>query len=259
VVTAAADLFDLAGQTAVVTGAGSGLGAAIAGGLAAFGATVVAVDVDMAAAEAVVAAIRARGGDADAVECDVTDRPRVESAVLEAETKHGPVRVLATSAGIGMRSPAADMSDRQWSRVIDVNLTGTWNWNQVVGRRMAERRAGSIINVASVAGLVGVTTGNVNYAASKGGVIAMMRTLALEWAPAHVRVNALAPTHFRTPLIENAIRDQPELLDYYVGNIPLGRIGEPAEIVGPAVFLASAASSMVTGHVLAVDGGHTAR
>lgn len=258
-VTARPDLFELTGQVALVTGAGSGLGSALARGFASFGAMVVAVDLDGPAAHATAADVCDGGGVAVAVQCDVTDRSQVEGIARDALRQHGRIDVLATSAGIGLRAPATEMNETQWSRVIDVNLTGTWNCNQAVGRSMVERRAGSIINVASVAGLVGVTTGNVNYAASKGGVIAMMRTLALEWAPNNVRVNALAPTHFRTPLIESAIKEQPELLGYYVGNIPIGRIGEPGEIVGPGVFLASGASSMVTGHVLVVDGGHTAR
>jgi len=106
---------------------------------------------------------------------------------------------------------------------------------------------------------VGVETGNVNYAASKGGLIAMSRTLAVEWAPQSIRVNVLAPSHFRTPLIERTIEANPAVLSYFLGNIPLGRLGEPQDIVGPAVLLASDASAMITGHVLIVDGGHTAK
>lgn len=252
-------LFDLSGQVCVVTGAGSGLGAAIAAGLAAHGAVVLAWDLDSGAAEECAAGVRERGGSAFAYACDVTSREQVDAATAEAE-QLGGVDVLVTSAGIGARSPAETMTQQQWDRVLDVNLNGTWACNQAIGASMIRRGCrGRIINVASIAALVGVTTGNANYAASKGGVVSLMRTLAVEWAPHGLRVNALAPTHFRTPLIEAALEADPGLMSYFTGNIPLGRLGEPREIVGPTVFLASEASSMVTGHVLVVDGGHTAQ
>jgi NAD(P)-dependent dehydrogenase (short-subunit alcohol dehydrogenase family) len=121
------------------------------------------------------------------------------------------------------------------------------------------RKGGRIINMASIAGVVGLTTGNANYAASKCGLITMTRCLAIEWAPHKILVNAIAPTHTHTPLADSFIEQRPEVERYFTDNIPLGRMGYPRDLLGPAIFLASEASSFITGHVLFVDGGHTAK
>ena len=253
------NLFELQGSVALVTGGGQGLGRAISEGLAAYGAVVSVVDIDLGAAKRIADAISREGGQASAVQCDVSRQDQAEAAVNQTLASFGKIDILVANAGIGDRSPAETMTIEQWDRVIGINLRGVWLFDQAVGKHMLERRQGSIINMASIAGQVGLTTGNANYAASKGGVIALTRTLAIEWATRGVRVNAIAPTHFKTPLVAAAIERNPAVLDYFLGNIPMGRLGEPQEIVGAAVFLASPASSMVTGHVLNVDGGHTAR
>ena len=250
----------LKGQKALVTGGSSGIGRGIAIGLGEAGADVV-INYRSGAeeAEAVAETIRRGGSRAYAHRCNVADEGEVEAMFARMNDEFGGIDILVANAGIGMRSPAEEMTQEQWNRVLSINLDGIWFFNQEVGKQMIERaEGGSIINMASIAGFVGVTTGNANYAASKGGVIAMTRCLAIEWAKYDIRVNAIAPTHFKTPLIAKLMEDKPEVKDYFLGNIPLGRLGEVEEIVGPTVFLASSASSMVTGHVLLVDGGHTA-
>ena len=254
------DLFDLTGKTAIVTGAGSGLGHGIALGFAKFGAAVSFVDVNLQAAEESAHEVEKNGGKAIAIQCDVSKSDQVIKTINTTIKEFGKIDILSAVAGIGDRSPAENMTETQWDRVIDINLKGVWLFNQEVGKHMIARGGGgSIINMASIAGQVGLTTGNANYAASKGGVIALTRLLAIEWARFNIRVNAIAPVQFMTPLITNLVKQKPETLDYFLTHIPLGRLGEIWEIVGPAIFLASRASTMVTGIVLNVDGGHTAQ
>ncbi len=250
-------LFSLDGSVAVVTGAAGGLGAPIAEGLAGAGAYVVCAD---AAEEPNQALARRLGADrAEAVTVDVCDEASVQAVTERAEALSGRIDVLVNCAGIGGRDEAATYDDDLWDRVIEVNLTGSFRMCRAIGRRMAaQSQGGSIVNIASILGEVGFA-GSVGYQASKGGVVQMTRTLAVEWAPHNVRVNAISPGHVATPLVRRQWETEPELKDYFESRTPLGRLAEPSDMVGAVVFLASPASAMVTGQILAVDGGYTAQ
>ena len=253
------ELFDLSGRSAIVTGAASGLGEAIAGGLAVFGADVALADVNAPGLEEAAAAIRSVGRQALPITCDVRVRDQVQALVDRTLDTFGHVDILVNAAGIARRAPAVELTDEEWDEVVAIDLTGAFLCAQIVGRAMiAQGQGGRIINIASIGAHVGVTSGNANYSAAKGGLVAMSKCLALEWAPHNILVNCISPTHFNTPLIQRNMQN-PEVRAYYLSNIPLGRLGEPPEIVGPVVFLASDAASMVTGATLVVDGGHMAK
>lgn len=252
-------IFSLAGRAAVVTGAGQGLGRGIAEGLAQFGADVAVVDIDGENAARVADSIEGAGGRAISLPCDVRDQAQVRATVGAVVEAFGKIDTLVANAGIGDRSKAEDMRIEQWERVIDVNLRGVWLFDQEVGRHIIDRGGGgSIVNIASVAGLVGLTTGNANYSASKGGVMALTRDLAVEWAPHGIRVNAVAPAQIKTPLVLDLMESKPETEAYFLSRLPLGRLADVEDIVGPVIFLASDAAAWTTGHVLVVDGGNLA-
>ena len=247
------DRFRLDGRAAVVIGGAGGLGSAMARVLAEAGAAVAVADADAGQARRVAEAIGKAGGRARPAAVDVADRGSVERMADEVERALGPVEVLVNCAGVTHRSPAADFPEAEWHRVIAVNLTGVFHGCQVLGRRMLARRSGRIVNIASIAGQIGLT-GTVAYAASKGGVVMLTRALAVEWAPLGVRVNAIAPSWFESN-IGDLIHREPGYAERAMRRVPAGRMGTPDELIGAVLYLASDASSMVTGHVLAVDGG----
>jgi NAD(P)-dependent dehydrogenase (short-subunit alcohol dehydrogenase family) len=212
---------------------------------------------NLAEAKKVAEEIREMGHRSIALAVDVRFSAQVDAMVERLVDEMGGIDVLVNCAGTARRNPVEEMTDEDWDISLDVNLRGTFLCCRAAGRSMLERGGGSIINISSAAGLIGIP--NVaNYCAGKAGVIGLTRTLAIEWADRGIRVNAIAPSHFRTPFHEANLKDS-QKVKMLESQVPLGRFGEPEEIVGPAVFLASESSSMVTGHVLAVDGGMTVK
>lgn len=250
--------FDLDGRTAIVTGGASGLGRAIALGFGARNANVVVADIDEEGADEVVEALQSMdgGGDALAVATDVTDRGSLARVRRQTIQAFGGYEVCCAIPGINVREPVLDLDVEDWRDVIELNLTGVFLCAKVLGRHLVEEGRGSLITMASIRGIDGGPAQG-PYSASKGGVIQLTKVLAAEWAP-DVRVNALAPGYMKTPLVREAMKDEAWYDRIRRGHM-LDRFGDPEEVVGGAIYLASDAASFVTGTVLTIDGGWTAR
>ena len=249
------ELFGLHGRVAVVIGGTSGRGAASAVALATAGATVVVAGRDARRAAGVAAVIADNGGTATTAHVDVTEEAQIEALAATCIAQHGHVDILVNAAGIFEMASGEDCATDAWRRIMDVNVTGTFLACRAFGRHMLERGSGSIVNFASTDSLVGVPL-QAAYCASKGAVHQLTRTLGAEWIKQGVRVNAVGPCDFDTPMIAPAMAGE-EYRTWILDAIPAGRVGQAHEIGGAVVFLASDAASMVVGHTLMVDGGRT--
>jgi NAD(P)-dependent dehydrogenase (short-subunit alcohol dehydrogenase family) len=249
--------FRLDGKVAVVTGAGRGIGFAAAEALSEAGAIVIITDLDAASAEAARDALRAQGRKAESARLDVTNPREVEAVASALVKAHGKVDILVNNAGIAISFvPAETMDDPTWLKVMDVNANGVFWCCRAFGKAMLEAGGGVIVNVGSMSGdIVNYPQEQANYNASKAAVHHLTRSLAAEWAPRNVRVNAVAPTYIATDLTKEAAAD-PEILKHWIDGTPMGRLGQPDEIASVILFLASEASSLMTGAIVSADAGY---
>lgn len=257
------NLFDLGGRVAVVTGAASGLGQAIAVGLAQHGADVALADVNETGLAETAALVEPTGRRALAIRTDVTDEASVAVLFERASAELGDVTILVNDAFTPVIARPHELALEQWDKAMSVNLTGYFLCAREAGRRMiAAGKGGAVVNMSSIGGTSGLGRGNFAYSVTKGGIVQMTRELAVEWGRYGIRVNAIQPVQFRTKGLQARFDDAGDgaaaLLERMQSAIPLGRIGEPPDMVGPVVFLVSDAACMVTGALLPVDGGNLA-
>jgi len=249
--------FDLAGQVALVTGAARGLGRSIALALAQAGADVVLGLRERASGLALAEQIRGLGRRALPVQMDITQRAQISAAVAEAIAHFGRIDILVNNAGIGPPALAVDVTEADFDETLSVNLKGTFFVSQAVGRHMVQSRSGKIVMLSSQAGFVGLPTESV-YCMTKAAISHLTKCLAVEWGPHQVNVNAVAPTFIRTPGTVKWLEDESFSRDL-LSKIPLGRVGDPVDVCGAVVFLASPAAALINGATLLIDGGFTAR
>lgn len=250
------ELFDLTGRVAVVTGAGRGLGRSMAIALAAAGADIVAASRTSSEIETLRDEIRGLGRRAEAITCDTTDEAQCERLASETVSRMGRVDILVNNAGINIRKPVLELSAEEYRQVLGTNLEGYFLCARAFGSRLVARGSGKVINISSIMGRVALAN-QAAYASSKGGIEQLTKVLAIEWAPHNVQVNAIGPTYFETELTRPLFED-PDRRDLITARTPMGRWGQPHELAGAVIFLASHASDYVTGHTLLVDGGWTA-
>lgn len=251
-------MFSLEGRSALVTGGGSGLGAAMALGLAAHGANVAVVDIDPETAQTAVREIEALGVKSLAVRGDVTSEDDAERTIRTVVDAWGRLDVLVNNAGIAMLGPAEETSLADFRQVYEIDVFGVFNFAKAAFGPMAERGRGCIINIASVAGLnVLVPQEHASYHSAKAAVIMLTKSLAVEWAEHGIRVNAIAPGYTITPAVRELRREDPERWKFWMSRVPMGRAAETADLQGTAVYLASDASSYMTGSVVVIDGGYS--
>jgi len=247
---------DLKDKVAIVTGARRGMGITHALVLAKAGAKVVVADISLEDCQKVVEEIEKNGGEAIAVKCDVSKKEEVKEMVKETVEKFGKVDILVNNAGITQFKPFLELTEEEWDRTIDINLKGYFLCAQATAEEMAKQKAGVIVNIASVAmGQQGIGFPTlVHYCASKGGIVGMTEALAVELAPFGIRVNAIAPGMIDTPMIDPVKKD-PGTMEAMLARVPMHRVGKPEEVSNLVLFLASDASSYITGSTVVIDGG----
>jgi NAD(P)-dependent dehydrogenase (short-subunit alcohol dehydrogenase family) len=246
--------FSLEGKTAIITGAGSGLGLAVAKGFAMAGADLALVDARFESVEAVAAELKQAGCKALPVKADVTSAEEVQAAVKATLAEYGGIDALVNCAGITRRMPLEEFEEEAWDLVLAVNLKGTFLCTKYAAQQMLKKGKGTVVNFGSLGSLVAIPN-SAAYCASKGGVAMFTKTAAVEWAKRGVRVNAVLPGTFNTPLLKQCVDQNPAYGEEMLRRFPIGRFADPEEIVGACIFLSSDASSYVAGHLLAVDGG----
>jgi NAD(P)-dependent dehydrogenase (short-subunit alcohol dehydrogenase family) len=251
----ACDLFDLSGRVALVTGASKGLGRAMALGLAKAGCDLALCARDAGGLQETRAAALALGIRAETFTMDVLRRKSVGQTVDAVVASFGKIDILVNNAGVNVRKTTLDLSEEEWDRVLDTNLKGYFLVAQAVAPHMIRQKWGKVINISSIFGAVGMSN-QLAYACSKGGIVQMTKVMAIEWAPHNVNVNAIGPTYFETPLVAT-LRHDPERFRFINERTPMGRWGQPEELEGTAIFLASKASDFITGQTIYVDGGWT--
>ena len=244
--------FSLKGRVAIVTGAGTGIGQGIATAMAESGARVVLAGRTRSRLEETEEIIGRFGGEALVVEADVSDRDGREALVAAVLEAWKQIDVLVNNAGVNVRTPPEDYREEDWDRVMNTNLKGTFFLTQLVARHMIERKYGKIIHIASLATITGIPLIPA-YTAAKGGVGSLTYQLAIDWARYNINVNSICPGYIRTPLTRPV--EESERGAYILNRVPAGRWGEPEDIAGTAVFLASPASDFLTGQLIVVDGG----
>src|SRR5579864_4963299 len=250
-------MFSLKGKVAVVTGGSSGLGVTFARALAEVGANIVLAARRLDKLNEVGDDLTRLGVKVKPVQCDVSKQDQVQSLIDETLKTFGRLDIIVNNAGIAAMSPATEIAVEEWNRVVSVNLTGTFLCARTAAREMMKRGGGKIVNVASIYGAVGDVFPASPYYATKGAVINLTRDLAVEWAPFKINVNAIAPGFFPSEMTEGIFQDQ-HYLEYINKQTPLGRTGNPEDLKGAVVYLASSASDYVTGQTIFVDGGWTA-
>ena len=255
-----ANLFRVDNQVAVIVGGAGGIGEALGTGLAEYGAKIVIADVSMERAEEVAADIRAKykTSDAVAMKFDISDEKSVAALRDQVVSTFGTVDILVNSQGVNVKKAATEFPVSDWDFMFNINVRGTMLTCREFGKVMIERKKGKVISLSSVRGVRATAWGgNEGYAATKAAIDMITRSLASEWAPYKINVNAIGPSTVATRFSEKTLQD-PERLKRFLASCPLGRVGQPADIVGACIFLASPASDFVTGQIIYLDGGLTA-